>query len=126
MLTGGNGRGNPAATNTYAFHVPAGLHDLDASATFADLNDGVVAYLIDPQGEAVASSSNVTFDSTGTNAIGTNAVNVYKDNPQPGEWQLVFNWLQPGIGLRDLRTVRRTDQVQPGQAELDTCRTAHG
>jgi hypothetical protein len=98
VLTGGNGRGNPAATNTYAFHVPAGLHDLDASATFADTNDGVVAYLIDPQGEAVASSSNITFDSTGSNVIGTNAVNIYKDNPQPGEWHLVLNWIQPVSG----------------------------
>lgn len=98
VLTGGNGRGNPAATNTYAFRVPAGLHDLDASATFADLNDGVVAYLIDPQGEAVASSSNVTFDSSGTNVIGTNSVSVYKADPQPGEWQLLLNWLQPVSG----------------------------
>ena len=47
-------------------------------------NDGVVAYLIDPAGKTVASSSNITPDSTGTNAIGTNTVNVYKDNPQPG------------------------------------------
>jgi hypothetical protein len=98
VLTGGNGRGNPAATNTYMFRVPAGLHDLDASATFADLNDGVVAYLVDPQGEAVASSSNVTLDTSGKNVIATNSVNVYKDNPQPGEWELLLNWLQPVSG----------------------------
>ena len=34
LLSGGNGRGNPAQMNTYAFDVPSGNHDVDVSATF--------------------------------------------------------------------------------------------
>ncbi|HUD69861.1 MAG TPA: S8 family serine peptidase [Acidimicrobiales bacterium] len=96
-LTGGNGRGNPAKTSTYEFAVPAGERDLDVSAHFADINDGVVAYLVDPNGQAVASSSSVTTTST-SSVITTGAVNVYKDSPQAGTWSLVLDWLQPVSG----------------------------
>jgi hypothetical protein len=128
VLTGGNGRGNPAQTNTYTFRVPKGLHDVEVSTTFADLNDGVVAYLINPEGEAVASSSNVTFDSTGANVIGTNAVNVFKDNPEPGEWQFVLDWLQPVSGTEisepftgrvRFNSVRASSTLPHGGAELE-------
>jgi len=98
VLTGGNGRaGVGAQTNTYVFKVPAGLRDLDVSASFADTNDGVVALLLDPEGQAVASSSSVTLDSTGA-VIATGDVNVYKDSPEAGTWSLVLDWLQPVSG----------------------------
>jgi len=98
VLTGGNGRNNPAQTNTYVFDVPKGKRDLDVSASFADINDGVVAYLEDPAGDVVASSSNVTFDSSGTNVIGTRSVTVYKDAPRAGRWMLLLDWVQPVSG----------------------------
>lgn len=98
VLTGGNGRGNPAQSNTYAFDVPKGQHDIDASVSLSDTSDGVVAFLQDPEGNTVANSSNITLDATGTNVIGTGAVNVYKDNPQPGRWTLVLDWTPPLFG----------------------------
>ncbi len=99
VLTGGNGRaGEPAQESTYEFQVPPGLNDLDASASFADTGDGVVAYLVDPEGETVASSSNLTLDSAGQSAISTDAVNVYKDDPEAGTWYLRLDWLQPVSG----------------------------
>ncbi|TAM93564.1 MAG: hypothetical protein EPN43_00495 [Jatrophihabitans sp.] len=98
VLTGGNGRGGtPAQTNTYVFAVPGGLRDLDVSAAFADAGDTVVAFLLDPEGEAVASSSNVTLNSS-SQPIGTGAVNVYKDQPEAGTWTLVLDWVSPGSG----------------------------
>ena len=98
VLTGGNGRGNPAATNTYMFKVPSGKHDIDVSASFADKNDGVVALLLDPEGQAVAASSSVTLNSAGNALLTTGHVNLYKDAPQAGEWSLVLDWLQPVSG----------------------------
>jgi hypothetical protein len=65
------------------------------SAALSDPNDGVVGYLIDPEGEAVASSSNITLDSTASNAILTGSLNVYKDNPEPGRWTFALDWLPP-------------------------------
>jgi hypothetical protein len=98
VLTGGNGRpGEPSQESTYQFQVPRGLQDLDVSAAFADAGDGVIAYLVDPEGETVASSSSVTEDSSG-NPIQTNTVNAYKDNPQAGTWYLTLDWLQPVSG----------------------------
>lgn len=99
VLTGGNGRGNPAEMNTYVFDVPYRLRDLDVSASFADSNDGVIAFLLDPEGEAVASSSSITLNSAGTALLPTGAVNVYKDNPRPGQWTLVLDWLPPVSGM---------------------------
>ncbi len=98
VLTGGNGRGNPSQMNTYSFKVPAGQRDLDVSATFADTGDGVVAFLQDPHGETVASSSSVTLDSSQQNVTTTGTVNVYKDAPQAGTWTVVLDWLQPVSG----------------------------
>ena len=81
--------------NTYSFDVPSGRRDVDVSAALSDPNDGVVGYLIDPEGEAVASSSNITLDSTGSHPILTGSLNVYKDNPEPGRWTFALDWLPP-------------------------------
>ena len=92
VLTGGNGRGNPAVQSTYAFNVPAGETDIDGGVVFADINDGVVAFLQDPQGNNVAQSSNLYEGNV------TNTVTVYKDHPEGGTWTLVLDWLQPVSG----------------------------
>jgi len=98
VLTGGNGRGNPSQNNTYAFDVPKGQHDIDASVNLGIFDDGVVAYLVDPEGNAVASSSSITLDNTQSCCLGLPTVDVYKDNPQPGRWMLVLDWLPIEFG----------------------------
>jgi hypothetical protein len=95
VLTGGNGRGNPAVQSTYAFKVPGGKKDIDVGVVFNDINDGVVAFLQDPQGNNVAQASNL-YDG----APLSNSVNVYKDHPAGGMWTLVLDWLQPVSGTR--------------------------
>jgi len=99
VLTGGNGRGNPSASNTYAFDVPKGQSDIDASVKMGNFQDGVVAYLVDPEGNAVANSSNITLDSTQANFLPTTTVDLYKDDPQPGRWMLVLDWLPVEFGI---------------------------
>ena len=93
VLTGGNGRGNPAVQSTYAFKVPAGKKDIDVGVIFNDVNDGVVAFLQNPQGNNVAQASNLY-----QGAPLSNTVNVYKDHPAAGTWTLVLDWLQPVSG----------------------------
>lgn len=95
VLTGGNGRGADEATNTYAFDVPKGQKDIDVGLQFPNVNQTVVAYLTDPEGNTVASSSNFTVDSTQQNFISTGTVNLYKDNPQAGRWTVALQWLPP-------------------------------
>ena len=104
VLTGGNGRGNPAVTNTYQFDVPSGQRDIDVGVELTDPLHAVVAYLTDPEGNTVANSSNLTFDSSGQNVIATDAVNLYKDNPEAGRWTLALDWLPPvanSVGLAE-------------------------
>jgi hypothetical protein len=105
VLTGGNGRGPgegaqiPSQTNTYAFDVRPGQRDLDASVVMPNgFDDGVEAFLVDPEGNAVASSSNDTLDSTQQNLLLTNTVDVYKDNPQAGRWMLILDWAPVNFG----------------------------
>lgn len=98
VLTGGNGRTNPSDMDTYAFTVPKDQRDLDVSVSFADVNDVLVAYLLDPEGEAVAQSSNLTVNSSGSALLPTGAVNVYKDAPEGGQWWVVLDWLEPVSG----------------------------
>jgi Subtilase family len=98
VLTGGNGRGNPSQNNTYAFDVPRGQQDIDASVNLGIFDDGVVAYLVDPEGNAVASSSSITLDNTQSCCLTTPTVDVYKDHPQAGRWMLVLDWLPVTFG----------------------------
>jgi hypothetical protein len=100
LLSGGNGRGNPAQMNTYAFNVPSGKHDLDVSATLADTKDAVVAFLQDPLGNTVASSSNITLNGAGLKVVKTHTVTVYKDNPEAGRWTFVLDWLPPVVSAK--------------------------
>jgi hypothetical protein len=64
VLTGGNGRdGAQAQTNSYVFNVPGGENDLDVGVALAsDPNDAFIAELVDPNGQTVGYSSNITTD----------------------------------------------------------------
>jgi hypothetical protein len=104
VLTGGNGRdggGTVAQTNSYQFTVPQGLNDVDVSIALADdPGDFFLAELVDPNGQTVGYSTNVTAtDGTdSTPALGLTA-NLYKVNPIPGQWTIVVEWLNPVTGL---------------------------
>lgn len=98
VLTGGNGRGNPANMDTYAFKVPSGLHDLEVSATFADTNDSVAGFLVDPEGDAVSSSSSESLDATLSKPVSTGGMDIYADSPEAGMWTLVLDWQPPVSG----------------------------
>jgi hypothetical protein len=105
VLTGGNGRaGVPAVTNTYAFTVPAGRSDLDASIAMSanpagDLlpGDQFIGMLVDPTGQVVAYDTNYTYNQSGPTV--TPYIQLYKSQPVPGQWQFVVDWAQPEMGV---------------------------
>ena len=119
LLSGGNGRGNPAQMNTYAFNVPRGKRDLEVSATLADAKDAVVAFLQDPEGETVASSSNATVGSFGSSLLRTHTVTVYKARPQAGRWTLVLDWPPPVVSAKAFAELSEpfTGKVQFNQVQ---------
>jgi hypothetical protein len=94
VLTGGNGRGGaPGQTNTYVFNVPKGERDLDVSVALStDPQDTVIGYLVDPNGQVLAYSSNDTTDNFGT-PIATPWVNLYHVDPQAGQWEVLLDWV---------------------------------
>jgi hypothetical protein len=98
-LTGGNGRsGEWAQANYYVFGVRPGVSSLHAEVNLAnDPNDLVTAYLIDPSGQTLGYSTNVTLDSSG-NPESTLSVDLYHVNPQAGQWTLALEWSNPVSG----------------------------
>jgi hypothetical protein len=104
-LTGGNGRQpDLGQENYYNFDVPAGQHDIDASVDLKnDAGDNLVAYLIDPQGNAVATGVNrlaTAYDPStrsGTFQQLTQA-DVYTRDPMPGRWTLAVNFAGAIVG----------------------------
>lgn len=91
-LTGGNGRAvNTGEAFYYQINVPSGQPELNASVRLADNpNNSFMAWLIDPQGQAVAYTSNVELllgsgGLTGTNEL---AGELHALNPGPGTWTL--------------------------------------
>jgi hypothetical protein len=104
-LTGGNGRqGNAGQENYYQFNVPAGTKNISASVDITeDAGDNVVAYLIDPEGIAVAASTNrltTDFD-FGTGELSQSPLtrtDVYANAPQPGRWALLVNFAGAVVG----------------------------
>jgi hypothetical protein len=99
VLTGGNGRGGaPAQMNTYVFNVPAGKTDLDVGVSLStDPGETLLGFLVDPSGQTVGYSSNVTTDNFGT-PFSTQWLNIYHVAPQAGQWKLVLDWLNPVTG----------------------------
>jgi hypothetical protein len=99
VLTGGNGRaGAQAQSNTYAFDVPSGKKDIDVSVTLStDPGDELIGLLVDPQGQTVGYSTNVTTDNFGT-PLSTPWLDIYHVAPAAGQWRLVLDWLNPVTG----------------------------
>ena len=104
VLTGGNGRAlSEAQTNSYYFNVPPGQTDLDASIAMANnpgAGDVLVAYLVDPNGQTVGYSSDVTLEPTsaGLEPATSLYTQVYHVAPVPGQWSLDVFWYNPVVG----------------------------
>jgi len=98
-LTGGNGRaGAQAQSNTYAFDVPSGKKDIDVSVTLStDPGEELIALLVNPQGQTVGYSSNVTTDNFGA-PLSTRWLDIYHVAPAAGQWRLLLDWLNPVTG----------------------------
>ncbi|HEX3778758.1 MAG TPA: protease inhibitor I9 family protein [Pseudonocardiaceae bacterium] len=104
-LTGGNGRQTDLGQeNFYQIDVPAGKRDLDANVALTnDVGDSVVAFLIDPQGNVVATGNNAlttAYDPAARNATQHNVLqtDLYARNPQPGRWTLAVNFVGAIVG----------------------------
>jgi hypothetical protein len=102
-LVGGNGRGGvPAQTFFYNFDVPAGQRAVDVQARLAGSNnDPFFAYLIDPQGEAVAQASNqvlIRDPSTGPVVTGEPGARLHTLAPPAGRWTVIITFTNPVNG----------------------------
>jgi hypothetical protein len=92
VLTGGNGRAGAAAqTNTYQFDVPAGQRDIDVSvAMHGSVNQGVLGYLVSPDGQVLSQATNVlAVDNDGNPTEYGHSLQGYKRDPLPGRWRYV-------------------------------------
>lgn len=102
VLTGGNGRaGTHAQADTYWFTVPRGRSELDVSITLAnDPDEPLVGYLVSPDGAAAAFSSNYTLlpEGQGFGANGTRFLQLYDLSPEPGQWAVDLEWVNPVTG----------------------------
>ncbi|HLY14282.1 MAG TPA: S8 family serine peptidase, partial [Candidatus Limnocylindrales bacterium] len=99
VLTGGNGRATSyGQTNTYFFDVPAGKSDMDISFALADdPGDFVIGTLVDPHGQTVGYSSNVTSDADFNPAVST-TMSIYHVAPSAGRWHLTLDFQNPVNG----------------------------
>jgi hypothetical protein len=99
-LTGGNGRaGVQAQANFYTFNVPKGASNIHADIHLAtDPNDVLTGYLIDPSGQNLGYSTNVTENAKG-NPVSTRSVDLYHARPAPGRWVIALQWANPVSGL---------------------------
>ncbi len=88
-LTGGNGRAYDFPTHTYAFDVPAGLHDLGLTVNFADDGYLLAGYLVDPNGMILSSGSSI--DPSGAQQ---HALQMFRASPQPGRWRFLLQEIQ--------------------------------
>jgi hypothetical protein len=93
MLTGGNGRPGAGPTQTYAFDVPPGVHNMSLALQVSDplyLLEGV---LVDPNGMQLSVQADV--DEAGNL---TAAMQLDRANPMPGRWRfiLLLNYFTSG------------------------------
>jgi hypothetical protein len=99
-LTGGNGRPiNDSQTNTYYFNVPYNVSNMSVGITLAhDPGDQVLMYLVDPNGQTLGYSSNLTYDPVANTFNEGLTAESYKNAPQGGPWSLVLQWASPVSG----------------------------
>jgi hypothetical protein len=102
ILTGGNGRAlAPAQLNTYAFNVPPGQRDLNVELDLqTDPRDYLIAYLENPDGQILGYSDNIVVNNLPpTEVVFSPLVDLYHVAPQPGQWHVLLQWMNPVTGL---------------------------
>jgi hypothetical protein len=116
-VTGGNGRAPISGQEFfYQLDVPAGRPELNATITVQDPGNQFGAYLIDPQGEAVAYATNMvpgaSPSSPPDNQLGAQ---LHTLNPAPGRWRLavVFAPVVSGNSLSSPFQVSVNQQAVP-------------
>ncbi len=92
VLTGGNGRAsNLGETFYYELNMPAGVPEVNASITLPGAataaNNPFDAWLVDPQGDAVAFASNTLPGANGN--IQVNGAQLHALSPAAGNWTLI-------------------------------------
>ena len=97
-FTAGNGRSfSPAQTDTFLIDVPGGARDLTVDVGLSGTPaNAVVAHLVDPTGEPVATDRNER--PVGTGSVTDTGVQVVHARPVAGRWQLTLELLNPVTG----------------------------
>ena len=131
-VTGGNGRAPISGQEFfYQLDVPAGKPELNATITVQDPGNQFGAYLINPQGEAVAYATNMTPGTTTSvppnQQVGAQltGAQLHTLNPGPGRWRLavVFAPVVSGNELSSPFQVSVNQQAVPASgAGLPECR----
>lgn len=89
-ITGGDGDGILARTDTFGFDVPSGARAVNVQFNLpSDPNTTIQAFLVSPDGQAVAQELPAE-DNTGHEAM-----QLYQRNPQPGRWLVTFATFSP-------------------------------
>jgi hypothetical protein len=116
-VTGGNGRAPISGQEFfYQLDVPAGQPELNATVTVQDPGNQFGAYLINPQGEAVAYATNMVPGATPSappnNQVGAQ---LHTLSPAPGRWRLavVFAPVVSGNSLSSPFQVSVNQQAVP-------------
>ena len=116
-VTGGNGRAPISGQEFfYQLDVPAGQPELNATITVQDPGNQFGAYLIDPQGEAVAYATNMTPGATPSSPPDDQiGAQLHTLDPAPGRWRLavVFAPVVSGNSLSSPFQVSVNQQAVP-------------
>jgi hypothetical protein len=119
-VTGGNGRAPISGQEFfYQLDVPAGQPELNATITVQDPGNQFGAYLIDPQGEALAYATNMVPGPTSSSPPNTQTgAQLHTLSPAPGRWRLavVFAPTVSGNALSSPFEVNVNEQAVPASA----------
>ena len=116
-VTGGNGRAPISGQEFfYQLDVPAGRPELNTTITVQDPGNQFGAYLIDPQGEAVAYATNMVPSASPSSPPDTQlGAQLHTLDPAPGRWRLavVFAPVVSGNSLSSPFQVGVNEQAVP-------------
>jgi hypothetical protein len=87
-LAGGNGRVGLGPTRTFSFDVPSAIDDLSVAIQLPGIGYSFVGFLVDPNGMALSSASNVDSDGNPQAAL-----ELFHASPQPGRWLFILKEL---------------------------------
>jgi subtilisin family serine protease len=98
-LTGGNGRAiNTGEAFYYQLNLPGGLPALNAQVQYANPNNYLNAWLIDPAGQAVAWSSNTELQFPSFSGVNEPGLELHTTNPVAGTWTLIVDFVPATSG----------------------------